>query len=344
MRTKESLSGLVLVAWLAAPIAPAVAGQDQEKDPQSSAEQQAEEQEAQQSHRERMEQHMEEMERRKAARQTQQQAPGQGENVDVSIPVQEASAGDLAAQPRLYYGDVVQVSAEIEEVFGNQSFTLDEERLFAGPDVVVLLPRQPAAELPQGERVRVVGHVRPLVMTEFERDYDWFDLNLFSDWYDQMDLEIETRVRPVIIASSITTDDGRELVEAMGTIRTDVPTQRPRTDRPGMGRMERMARPDDPQQWDTNGDNRIGPEEWTEAHFSAWDENGDGMLDQSEWNRIRNARPFADMDVGEFSDWDENGDNQLDQDEFGGWIEDNAWDEWDEDGDGFLSFDEARPS
>lgn len=343
MRTTESLSGLVLVALLAAPIAPALAEQDQEKDQQSSAEQQAEEQEAQ-SHRETMKQHMEEMERREAARQPQQQAPGQGETVDVSIPVQETSAGDLAAEPRLYYGDVVQVSAEIEEVFGDQSFSLDEERLFAGPDVLVLLARQPAAELPQGERVRVVGHVRPLVMTELERDYDWFDFDLFSDWYDQMELEVETRVRPVIIAGSVTTDDGRELVGAMGTIRTDVPTERPRTDRPGMGRMERMGPPGDPREWDTDGDGRIGPEEWTEAHFQAWDTDGDGMLDQSEWNRIRNARPFADLDVGEFSDWDENGDNRLDQDEFGGWIEENAWDEWDEDGDGFLSWGEAGPS
>ncbi|MFP3939406.1 MAG: hypothetical protein ACLF0P_03785 [Thermoanaerobaculia bacterium] len=226
MRPTESLSGLVLVALLGAPIAPAMAGQDQEKDPQQPEEQQAEEQEAQ-SQRERMEQHMEEMERRHAARQTRRQTPGQGENVDVSIPVQEASAGELAAEPRLYYGGVVQVSAEIEEVFGNQSFSLDEERLLAGPDVLVLLPRQPAAELPEGERVRVVGHVRPLVMTELERDYDWFDFDLFSDWYEQMDLEVETRVRPVIIAGSVTTDDGRELVEAVGAIRTDVPTERP---------------------------------------------------------------------------------------------------------------------
>ncbi|MFP3939405.1 MAG: hypothetical protein ACLF0P_03780 [Thermoanaerobaculia bacterium] len=108
--------------------------------------------------------------------------------------------------------------------------------------------------------------------------------------------------------------------------------------------MERMGPPGDPREWDTDGDNRIGPEEWVEAHFPVWDTDGDGMLDESEWNRIRNARPFADIDVGELSDWDQNNDDRLDQDEFGSWIEENAWDEWDQDGDGFLSWGEVAPS
>lgn len=339
MRTTELLSGLAFVALLAAPTAPVTAEQEEQPAPEQQEAQEQHEEKHREMHGEKPTQaQREHMERRQAMRQAQQETAGRRQ-ADVSIPVQEASSRDIAAQPRMFYGEVVQVSSQIEQVFGNRSFTLGAQRAGAGPDVLVVLPRQAMGELPEGEQVRVVGHVRPLVVTEFERDYDWFDFDTFETWFDQVGLEAETRMRPVVIANSITTEDGRELLGATGTVRTDVPTDRPRTDRPMMGR--RMGPPGDPEEWDTNGDDRIGLEEWTEPHFQAWDADGDGMLDRSEWNRVRRARPFADIDVGEFSEWDENGDDRLDQDEFGSWIEENAWDQWDRDGDGFLSFDEV---
>lgn len=342
MKCTEPLSLLTSVAMLAALAltAPAAGATDQERDePAQEARQQEEgtqerpREKMREQHREQMQEHMEAMEERERH---ERQRPAQGGNVDVSISVQEASAGELAAQPRMYYGDVVQVSSEIEEVFGNQSFTLDEDRLGAGPDVVVVLPRQARGELPEGERVRVVGHVRPLVVTEFERDYDWFDFDTFETWFDQVGLEAETRMRPVVVASSITTEDGRELLGATGRVRTDVPTDRPRTDRPGM-----QARMGQPEQWDVNDDDRIAPEEWADAHFSIWDDDNDTLLNESEWNEVTDSEAFAGIDTGEFSDWDLNNDDSIDEDEFGNWIEENAWNEWDQDGDGFLSFDEA---
>src|SRR5687768_17768715 len=57
------------------------------------------------------------------------------------------SAGKLAKDAKDFYGKTVTVTAEVEDVLGAHSFTLDEDAVLAGADVLVLVP---AGGLPEG--------------------------------------------------------------------------------------------------------------------------------------------------------------------------------------------------
>lgn len=126
--------------------------------------------------------------------------PDAAERMVLQVPVWQVSAGELAERPEAYYGRVVSVTAEVERIAGPRAFTLDEDRLGAGPDVLVLLP-QTAAGISDGDTARVVGTVRPLVATELARDFDWLD----AGW--ERGLEIELRERPVVVATSVVVDN-----------------------------------------------------------------------------------------------------------------------------------------
>jgi hypothetical protein len=119
------------------------------------------------------------------------------------------SAGTLAENPAQYLGKKVTVKAEVENVVGPQVFTLDEDKLAAGPDVRVLMPRTARQMIRDDARVTVTGTVRPFVLTELERDYDWFD--------PTPGLEIEVKGRPVIVADSVRDAAGAELMTEAGT-------------------------------------------------------------------------------------------------------------------------------
>jgi hypothetical protein len=125
-----------------------------------------------------------------------------------SIQTFETTAGAIAAHPQFFYGSVVSVSAEVEDKLSAQAFTLDEDAIGAGPDVVVIAPRA-VRGLEEDQNLRVVGYLQPLVVTEFERDYGWFDSNWFNG---TMGVEVDVHQRPVLIASSITTENGEELL------------------------------------------------------------------------------------------------------------------------------------
>lgn len=109
----------------------------------------------------------------------------------------EISAGQLAEQPATYLGKRVTVRADVADVHSPRFFTLDEDRIGASPDVLVLAP---TGEIPKdGSTVVVTGTVRRFVREELQRDYDWFAL---ETKYDETYKE-----RPVIIADSVQTVD-----------------------------------------------------------------------------------------------------------------------------------------
>ena len=103
------------------------------------------------------------------------------------------SAGELADKPAAYLGLRVKVRAEIESVHTPRVFTLDEDKVGASPDVLVVAPN--GAFPKDGQVVEVTGTVRRFVRTEIERDYDWFDLGTEYD--------VKYTERPVIIADSV---------------------------------------------------------------------------------------------------------------------------------------------
>jgi len=118
----------------------------------------------------------------------------------------EVKAGDIAKNPATYMGTRVRVKAEVEDVYGAHAFTLDEDRMLAGPDVLVLVPA-PLKPVPEGDDVTVSGPVHEFVRARLERDYQWFSPNDFGD----PDVLVRFESRPVIVAESIRTDDGVEL-------------------------------------------------------------------------------------------------------------------------------------
>jgi hypothetical protein len=118
------------------------------------------------------------------------------------------SAGKLARDAKDYYGKVVTVKAEVETVYDSRSFTLDEDSIFAGPDVLVLVPSGMTADLRHDQVVTVTGKVRPFVTAELEKDYDWFKNGKLVTTKS----EIDFKTRPVLVAMSLKLADGIDLM------------------------------------------------------------------------------------------------------------------------------------
>jgi hypothetical protein len=117
------------------------------------------------------------------------------------------SAGKLAKEAKNFYGQTVTVRAEVEDILDNRTFTLDEDAILAGPDVLVVVPKGATTGLKHDDVVTVTGTVRPFVQAELERDYDWFKDGKIL----KKDVKIDYTTRPVLVATSVMTADGRDL-------------------------------------------------------------------------------------------------------------------------------------
>jgi hypothetical protein len=105
--------------------------------------------------------------------------------------------GDVTRNPSLYYGKLIAVEAEVEELVSPIAFTLDEDQLASTQDLLVL-NATPSQAVGDDERVVVTGVLRPFVLSEFERDYDLnWDLTL------QRQLEAEYTQKPALVAKSV---------------------------------------------------------------------------------------------------------------------------------------------
>ncbi len=121
--------------------------------------------------------------------------------------VRTISAEELVKNPTRYYGQQITVKAKVDDVISSKAFTLDEDAAFAGPDVLVLVPNPASGSaIPDDKKVTVTGKVRRYVTAELDKDYAWFDAD--PDW------ETKFKERPVIIADSVKSEDGREHAKA----------------------------------------------------------------------------------------------------------------------------------
>jgi len=123
------------------------------------------------------------------------------------------SAGKLAKNATDYYGKTVTVTAEVEDVIDNRTFTLDEDAILTGADVLVLVPAGYTGSLVHDQVVTVTGKVRPFVTTELEHDYHWFQGGKIVS----RDSKVDFKTRPVLIAESLRTADGRDLLTGRST-------------------------------------------------------------------------------------------------------------------------------
>jgi hypothetical protein len=103
----------------------------------------------------------------------------------------------------------VRIQAEVEDVYSPHTFTLDEDEIGASPDVLVLMPAPRRAPEDDAD-VTVTGIVRQFVQADLERDYDWLDFDAFGE----PDVVVRLKTRPVVVADSVRTKDGAELVQA----------------------------------------------------------------------------------------------------------------------------------
>ncbi|MGG6265561.1 hypothetical protein ACQ4M3_06095 [Leptolyngbya sp. AN03gr2] len=112
--------------------------------------------------------------------------------------------GDIGQNPKQYYNKTIAVTGEIEAVQNPQVFTLDEDKLFGTQDLLVLNARplqnaaNPNLAVKPGDTIAVTGVVRPFVVADLEREYDF-------NW-DQgfvRTLEAEYRNRPVLVADGL---------------------------------------------------------------------------------------------------------------------------------------------
>lgn len=105
--------------------------------------------------------------------------------------------GQITENPQQYYGKTLAVTGEVEQVQGNNSFTLDEDELFGADDLLVL-NRASNQVVQEGGDVAVTGVLRPFVVAELERDYGF-------TWDGEVRQRLETEYsnKPVLIAEQI---------------------------------------------------------------------------------------------------------------------------------------------
>ena len=119
------------------------------------------------------------------------------------------SASKLAKHASDFYGKTVTVKAKVDDVMGENMFSLDEDALFAGPDVLVIVPGGVSA-VAHDQKVVVTGEVRPYVEPDLDKDFSFFqDGKLIKK-----DTKIDWKTRPVIVARSVRTEDGTKIVSA----------------------------------------------------------------------------------------------------------------------------------
>ena len=106
--------------------------------------------------------------------------------------------GEIAANPDRYYGQILAVTGEIEDIYADNVFTLDEEKLFGGEDLLVVVANPTQAPIGDGETVAVTGELRAFITSEFETDYELtWDLDVREE------LEAEYSERPVLIVDRV---------------------------------------------------------------------------------------------------------------------------------------------
>jgi hypothetical protein len=108
-----------------------------------------------------------------------------------------------------YYGKTVTVKAKVDDVMGTNMFSLDEDALFAGPDVLVIVPAG-ISNVAHDQKVIVTGQVRPYVEPDLDKDFKFFEDGKLI----KKDTKIDWKTRPVIVATSVRTEDGTEIASS----------------------------------------------------------------------------------------------------------------------------------
>ncbi|AFY89264.1 MULTISPECIES: hypothetical protein [Chroococcidiopsis] len=111
--------------------------------------------------------------------------------------------GEITSNPKQYYGRTLAVTGEVEEILSPTTFTLDEDQLFGATDLLVLVANPKTGNtantaVKEDQTVAVTGVLRPLVVADLEREYDF---NWDEGFVRQ--LEAEYSQKPVLVVQSV---------------------------------------------------------------------------------------------------------------------------------------------
>jgi hypothetical protein len=109
--------------------------------------------------------------------------------------------GEITENPQRFYGRTLASTGEVERVYGPNVFSLNDEEFFGGgQDLLVLVANRQEAQTPirEDETVAVTGVLRPFVVAELEREYDF-------NWDEGVvrQLEAEYKTRPVLVVDDV---------------------------------------------------------------------------------------------------------------------------------------------
>jgi hypothetical protein len=124
-------------------------------------------------------------------------SPGMYADSD-TIRDDDPDAGDIAGNPTKYDGQRVTFKADVKKVMPNGFFELEDD----------LLVLSPAGQPREKEKVTITGTVQTYSAPQLKSRYSWF----------KSDRDVDERYmnRAVIVADSIMTADGREVVSSPG--------------------------------------------------------------------------------------------------------------------------------
>lgn len=147
------------------------------------------------------------------------------DQIALSAPV-TATAEEIAQHPGQFFGKRVNVTTRIDQPVDPHFFTLEamgksqrppdnqlgQAEQFDAQPVLVLI-ESPVRAAPAESTVTITGLVRPFVVTDVERDYSWFE----RDWMTQANIDTQVTPRALIVADSVMTSDGMQLVQGAST-------------------------------------------------------------------------------------------------------------------------------
>lgn len=118
------------------------------------------------------------------------------------------NAGNLADDSKRYYGTQVSVTADVEDIYSRSVFALDEDKVWSTGEDVLVVARDLEEPVNDEMYVTVVGDVVQFDEADIERLVNDDDLELAPDIADYLN------DRPVIIASSVVTEAGEQLLDS----------------------------------------------------------------------------------------------------------------------------------
>lgn len=105
--------------------------------------------------------------------------------------------GEITANPETFYNQRIAVEGEVEDLREVGLFTVDDEALFGGENLLVYAPGV-SAPVQEGETVALTGVLRPFVAADFEKDYDLqWDLSVKEE------IEATYETKPVFVADRV---------------------------------------------------------------------------------------------------------------------------------------------